>query len=295
MHVGAEHTAASEQCRRVTRSLAPLLALASALWLAVPAAAAPAKPKQVEPPKLTAAPMRVVIIRDSRPGCEPNCAEWISAQGQIIKDTPAQFRRAVKTLGHKKLPIFISSPGGEVTAAIAIGHEIRKLKLDVAVEQTFFARCEQPGTTCDLAALKDGDKGRPEPIGAACSSACVLILAAGTERVVPVYGFVGVHQHHTTQTLRKVQQTYRIHRGIEDWRVVEHREVIAEKELSRATVETASNYGPVRTYFTAMGINTAAIVPLLLGTPNTSIHRMTPDERRATRIVTRVAAGDVLL
>src|SRR5262245_1395814 len=60
------------------------------------AAAAPAKPKRVEPPKPAAVPMRVVIVNDSRPGCEPNCAEWIVALGQITADTPAQFRRVFK-------------------------------------------------------------------------------------------------------------------------------------------------------------------------------------------------------
>jgi hypothetical protein len=281
---------------RAARRLACLAVLASALGLAsAVAAAAPSKPNQAEPPKVTAPPMRVVIVRDSRAGCEPNCAEWISAQGEITKDTPAQFRRIFKTLGAKKLPIFITSPGGAVGPAMAIGHEIRKLGLDVAVERTIFQMCEAPAPTCDLANLKDGDKGRPEPIAATCSSACVLILAAGTQRLVPFYGFVGVHQHYEWQTMRKTLQTYRVHRSIENWRVVEQREVIAEKELSRTKVEKEPNYGPVRTYYTAMGIDTAALMPLLLGTPHTGIHRMTPEERRTTRIVTRFAPGDELL
>jgi hypothetical protein len=25
-------------------------------------------------------PMRIVVVRSSRPGCEPKCAEWISAE-----------------------------------------------------------------------------------------------------------------------------------------------------------------------------------------------------------------------
>jgi hypothetical protein len=84
-------------------------------------------------------------------------------------------------------------------------------------------------------------------------------------------------------------------RRIENWRVVEHRELIAEKEVNRKTVEGDPDYAPVRAYFGQMGINTAAIMPLLLGTPHTGIHRMTPEERRTTRIVTRFAAGDELL
>jgi hypothetical protein len=290
--LGSRTNSDSADKQRAAIWLARLVALASVLGLV---SAAVAKPKQIEPPKLSSPPMRVVIIRDSRAGCEPNCAEWISAQGEITKDTPAQFRRLFKTLGAKRLPIFITSPGGAVAPAMAIGHEIRQRGLDVAVERTIFQMCEAPAPTCDLAKLKDGDKGRPEPIAASCSSACVLILAAGKERLVPVYGFVGVHQHHEWQTMRQTLQTYRIQRSIENWRVVEHREVIAEKELSRTKIEREPNYGPVRTYYTAMGIDTAALMPLLLGTPHTGIHRMTPEERRTTRIVTRFAPGDELL
>ena len=259
------------------------------------AAAAPAKPKRVEPPKPATVPMRVVIVRDSRPGCEPNCAEWIGAVGQITADTPAQFRRAFKALGPRKLPIFISSPGGSVPAAIAIGREIRKRGLDVAVERTILQACEQPGAACDLRALKDGDKARPEPIGAQCSSACVLILAAGTERVVPTYGFVGVHAHFATQTIRSVMRTYQVQRRFENGRFVEQRRLLAEKQLSSRTEEREPDYAPVQAYFNDMGITSAVMMPLIRSTPHKSIHRMTPLERGWTRLVTRVAAGDTLL
>jgi hypothetical protein len=275
MRVGGDNKADCADKQRAATWLARLLALVSALGLASASVAAPGKPQQVEPPKLSSPPMRVVIVRDSRPGCEPNCAEWISAEGEINKDTPAQFRLIFKKLGAKKLPIFITSPGGAVLPAMAIGREIRNLGLDVAVERTIFQMCETPASTCDPAKLKDGDKGRPEPIAASCSSACVMILAAGTERLVPVYGFVGVHQHHELQ--------------------IDHREVVVEPAPSRTRTENVPSYGPVRTYYTAMGIDTAALMPLLLGTPYTGIHRMTPEERRSTRIVTRFAAGDELL
>src|SRR5262249_12605033 len=146
-------------------------------------------------------------------------------------------RRVFKVLGQRKLPIFISSPGGSVPAALTIGREIRKRGLDVAVERTIFQKCEQGPSPCDFRAITDNDKGRPEPVAAYCASACVLILAAGTERVVPVYGYVGVHQHHATQTMRKVLQTFQVQRKIENWRVVESRKVISEKVLSTTTTE----------------------------------------------------------
>jgi hypothetical protein len=161
-----------------TISLARWTAVASALLLAGAAVAAPAnvngaepgKPsanvKRVEAPKVPTRAMRVIIVTDSRPGCEPNCPQWIAANGEITAETPAQFQRVFKALGQKKLPIFISSPGGSVPAALAIGREIRKRKLDVAVERTIFQKRELAAAVfhvCDLRALKDGDTGRPEP------------------------------------------------------------------------------------------------------------------------------------
>ena len=219
--------------------------------------------------------------------------------GEITAETPAQFQRVFKALGQKKLPIFISSPGGSVPAALAVGREIRKRKLDVAVERTIFQKCELAAAVfhvCDLRALKDGDTGRPKSIAAQCASACVFILAAGTERVVPVYGFVGVHQHHATLTMQKVLQTCI---GPAEGGELAARGAAQADRGKAALLHNASSkdpdYAPARAYFTEMGINTAAIMPLLLSASHNDIHRMTPDERRSTRLVTRVAAGDALL
>ena len=296
MGVGHRGKASTEKKRRPAILFVRSVALASVLTLVGVAAAAPANTKRAEPLKPIRT-MRVVVVTDSRTGCEPGCAQWIAAHGEITNDTPAQFQRVFKALGQKKLPVFISSPGGSVPAALTIGREIRKRGLDVAVERTIFQKCELTAAdshVCDLRALKDGDKGRPEPIGAQCASACVFILAAGTERLVPVYGFVGVHQHHAFLTMQKVLRTYQVQRKVENWRVVEQRKLIAEKQLPSTTVEKDPDYAPVRAYFTDMGINTTAIMPLLLSASHNDIHRMTPDERRATRLVTRVAAGDAL-
>jgi hypothetical protein len=283
----------------ITRVASLIAVLCLALAGPAMAAASQGKPgsragKPAKPAKVTH-PMQVVIVRDSRTGCEPHCAEWVSAEGQIVPDTPAQFRRVFKVLGQKKLPIFISSNGGSVPAALAIGREIRKRGLDVAVERTMFDKCQTAPAPCDRRTLKDGDKGRPEPIGAPCISACVIILAAGTERLVPVYGFVGVHQFAAFQTRRLVHRTYQVQRKVEDSRIVETRRLIAERQVSSSTVEKDPDYAPARAYFTEMGIDTAEIMPLIMSARHQDVHRMTAEERRATRLVTRVAAGHALL
>ena len=58
--------------------------------------------------------MRFVVVRSSAPGCEPTCPEWISAEGSIVAGTPALFKRTLKGLGSRKLPVVVDSPGGNV-------------------------------------------------------------------------------------------------------------------------------------------------------------------------------------
>jgi hypothetical protein len=175
--------AATEARRRLAILLVRLVAVTSALLLAGAAVAAPANVKRVEPPKVPTRAMRVIVVTDSRAGCQPSCAQWIAANGEITAETPAQFQRVFKALGQKKLPIIISSPGGSVPAALAIGREIRKRKLDVAVERTIFQKCELASAVfhvCDLRALKDG-----EAAGRSRSALNARPLASSSWRVAP--------------------------------------------------------------------------------------------------------------
>ena len=218
--------------------------------------------------------MRVVIIRDSRPGCEPNSAEWISAQGEITKDTPAQFRRIFKTLGGKKLPISSPRRGGAVAPAMAIGHEIRQRGLDVAVERTIFQMCEAPAPTSSRHA-----QGRRQGPAGADRRELLLRLRhdPGGRHGAPG---AGLWLRRRAPAPRVAGRPPRGDRG---------KGTAAHQDRERAQL------WPVRTYYTAMGIDTAALMPLLLSTPYTGIHRLTPEERRTTRIVTRFAPGDELL
>jgi TPR repeat protein len=94
-------------------------------------------------------PMRIVVVRSSQPGCEPKCAEWISAEGSIVLATAEQFRKVVNSLGGKKLPILIHSGGGASDKAMAMGFLIRNRRLDVAVGRTDFDRCANAPGGCN--------------------------------------------------------------------------------------------------------------------------------------------------
>src|ERR1700746_256251 len=57
-------------------------------------------------------PMRIVRVMSSDPACEPNCPEWISAEGMILPGTAGAFRKAILGLGGRRLPGFLFFPRG---------------------------------------------------------------------------------------------------------------------------------------------------------------------------------------
>ncbi|MES0208095.1 hypothetical protein NKJ93_03215 [Mesorhizobium sp. M0028] len=161
-------------------------------------------------------PMRFVVVRSNATGCESNCPEWISAEGAIEAGTPAQLKRILKTLGRRKLPIIVNSPGGNVDAALQLGRIIRKNKLDIAVGTTKFSDCWPGMKDCRA---NDGKGaayfGIASDGGAMCNSACPLMFAGGVGRVVGGWAYLGVHQITTTyfRTTRHYRTTYRVVRG----------------------------------------------------------------------------------
>lgn len=182
-------------------------------------AVAAVKKKNEPPPQPKAiyeAPMTVVIVRNSVPLCEPNCPEWIAAEGEITEGTPAKFREVFKRMGKKQLPIVIRSPGGLIYAAIEIGRMIRKRKLDVAVGSTRFDGCAPDQKSCKLPKEYKGIyRGTAWGYYGFCNSACPIILAAGAERLASVETSVGVHKPKVVWDQERVyyRETYRVVNG----------------------------------------------------------------------------------
>ncbi len=232
-------------------------------------------------------PMQLRIVRDGRPGCGKGCAEWIAAEGRIVPGTGEAFATVMRTLGDRRLPVFIDSGGGAVDDAMAMGRLIRERHLDVAVAQTI---PDCPGCAPGLAL--------PRSPGAVCASACVLVLAAGTSRVGGLATHVGVHQM-SMKGIRVVkQQTFRVF----DRNVGGTGREIGRELLSERTVSSTSFTAPaspetndrVAHYLEAMGIG-AGLMPLMLSTPSTSIRWLTPREERSTGLLSASNGGEVLL
>ncbi|TGP52470.1 hypothetical protein EN873_14405 [bacterium M00.F.Ca.ET.230.01.1.1] len=238
--------------------------------------------------------MRFVVVRSSAPGCEPNCPEWISAEGTIDAGTPALLRRLLKTLGGRQLPIVVNSPGGNVDAALQLGRMVRKNKLDIAVGITEFSGCS-PGMNC-----RDND-GKDQPYsgvahdsGAMCNSACPLMFAGGIRRVVGDWAYLGVHQITTTYRREKLlyRTTYRIVKG--------KKKIISTKIVSRKNAGSYKTYEMSKAvekrlsaYLNEMGVE-QGMLDVMKATPASDIRQIEPEDMLEMKLVTSLDSLDSL-
>ena len=238
--------------------------------------------------------MRFVVVRSSAPGCEPNCPEWISAEGTIEASTPTLLKRTLKTLGDRKLPIVVNSPGGNVEAALQLGRMIRKAKLDIGVGATMFYGCEPQMKNCRANDGKGADYfGFTYAMGAMCNSACPLMFAGGVRRVVGDWAYLGVHQ--ITTTFRRERLLYRT-----TYRIVNGRKkVISTKIVSRKNAGSYKTYEmskPVEkrlsAYLKEMGVE-QGVLEAMKATPASDIGQIKQADLLATKLVTSPDSVDI--
>lgn len=184
-------------CREISEDTRP-----AAVTTAKPAPAQQAEVPSSQPAKApavvpfqgaagNAAPqMRFVVVRGSDPLCDPDCPEWISAEGAITPQTPQRLGQLLAALGNPRLPIVISSRGGDLFSALAAGRLIHERKLDVVVARTVITGCNPAGAGC----LDDNGAyiGLISRFGVECDSACALMLAGGVRRLVDPKARLGV-------------------------------------------------------------------------------------------------------
>jgi hypothetical protein len=253
--------------------------------LVAPAAAA----GRAQPLPATEPPMQVYLVRSAEAGCEPQCPEWIAAQGRIEEGSAARLRRVLRQLKDRKVPLLIDSNGGRVGEALEIGRLARASGLDVAVSRTELITCAAADASCRRQVQAERTRlGLPIADYAKCASACAFILAGGARRLVGPAAFVGVHQIRSYYVYPTVRRTYRLTpAGL----------VVSERRVSEKVIETRtpeSTYAQVRRYFAEMGIG-EAIMPLILSTPGDRLRWLTRGELQATRLATDWIEGERLL
>lgn len=273
-----------------------LICLVSLLAMGHAAFAADAKKSTPEKSAPDFGPtMRFVVVRSSAPSCEPTCPEWISAEGSIEAGTPALFKRALKALGGRKLPIVVDSPGGNVEAALTLGRLIRKNKLDIAVGKTRFVGCLPDVKNCKE---NDGKSaryfGNAYADGAICNSACPLMFSGGIRRVVGEWAFLGVHQITTTYIRTKLlyRTTYRMVKG--------KKKILSTKVVSRKNAGSYKTYEmnkplerKLAAYLKEMGVG-LGVLETMKSTPASGIQQLAPYDMLQMNLVTSRDAVDLL-
>lgn len=136
-------------------------------------------------------PMTFQVVRNSSPECEPTCPEWIIAAGSIEPETPASFRKLLKTLGSRQLPIVFASNGGDRPAALEIGRIIRERKLMTAIGFANIIKCQAKPSVCRK---KQFVVGTPRFKGINCISACPYLFGGGAIRLNAPGNVVGLHR-----------------------------------------------------------------------------------------------------
>ena len=290
MQPPTRHLLAFASCRLV---LPGLLGLTLVVLAMASAHARRAKPSLL--PNMQ--PMQVRLVRNSQAGCEPDCAEWISAEGDIVESTPTAFQRLLKSLGTRKVPVFVNSGGGNIEAAIAIGQMLRGHHLDVSVTRTEFETCAPDARGCPAKSRKVA-RGKPDSYNSYCASACTLLLAAGEQRLVSPWSHVGVHQIVVFKTQVRIRRTYRVTTMVRpNGSRQTQRRLIREQRFAGKTtpgVVDDSTYRPIEAFLKQMGIG-ESLMALMEATPNTNIHWMTPEELGSTGMRTDERSGDALL
>jgi hypothetical protein len=243
------------------------------------------KPPAVKEPAVQ--PMLFAIVRSGITGCEPNCPQWISAEGQIMPGSAAQFRKVLKQAGKMRLPVIITSSGGDVEAALAMGRMIRERKLDVVVGWTLFTGCNPSVKTCKLPKEQNGVyAGLAMTSRGYCFSACPFIVAGGQKRMLGSGAFLGVHEITTQSITQRIRynETYTIVNGKKK---VLSRKVVSRKNIKgKITTKLTKPFDrKLRTYLTAMGVD-VTLLDLLHLAPPSSIHTLTVDELKSTHLVT---------
>ena len=203
-------------------------------------------------------PMRFVRVTSAEAACKPNCPEWLSAEGRIELGTAKAFADAVANLKGRRLPILIHSPGGSVADAGAMGELIRAKGLAVAVARTLITNCPETSPKCP-----DGP-GTAITGGAACASACVLVLAGGVERLAAPSARIGVHQTTT---------------------VVSETEGLAHLKSTRKIYEQQGVDAAVEAYLAATGVG-EPVMTLMRKTAAASIRWLSPAELKDSRLLT---------
>ncbi len=142
-------------------------------------------------------PVVFYVVKGAPDSCGSGCDTWIAIEGQIDGGAAARFRRFFQPLRNRNLPIYITSPGGNLDQALAMGTFLHAKPAVVRVARTVVKECGFEAQDSDVC-LKLKQSGR-ELTGdlwtrnAICNSACPYFLLGASTREIAPDASLGVH------------------------------------------------------------------------------------------------------
>lgn len=245
-------------------------------------------------PDLSLPVMEFVHVR-SNAGCEPVCAEWISAEGRIDATVPDKLAVVIASTGGRALPLVLASGGGDVRAAMKMGSMLRAADMPVYIGRTRFQGCDFTKPLCP-----EGQKQGSVMLGtitsfkALCYSACPMVLAGGEPRIVGQRALVGVHQ--ITVGREQVKITYETEVETKNGQ----KTIVDRKEVKResAGVTYSTDMSPqmrqaIDDYWRDMGVDPDVTNMMMTASPR-GIRRISQDDLVRLRLKTRDGEAEEL-
>jgi hypothetical protein len=154
------------------------------------------------PDYMKSAPVVFYVAKGAADACGSGCDTWIAVEGRIDGDAAARFRKFLRPLRDRHLPMYFYSPGGDLDQAVAMGAVLHENPVVARVARTVVRECGFEAQDSDLC-LKLKRSGRElhgdlRTRGSMCNSACpYLILGAATREIAPDAA-LGVHSAKVT-------------------------------------------------------------------------------------------------
>jgi hypothetical protein len=179
------------------------LAIAALLLLTAPALAAPAvgpAPASAKraAPATQAPPVMFYVAHGAPDSCGRGCDRWIAVEGQINADGAGRFKAFIKRhVTDSHLPMYFSSPGGNLEQALFIGNMLREMSATARVARTIVKDCGFEAQTSEVC-LKLKRSGRELAAdlttkNTQCNSACPYLILGATVREIAPDAILGVH------------------------------------------------------------------------------------------------------
>ena len=151
-------------------------------------------------------PMMFYVVKGPPDSCGHGCDRWIAIEGKIDSAAAPRFWRFLQQNSDRGLPMYFSSPGGNLDQAMTMGGMLRQKPATARVARTIVNECGFEAQDSDVC-LKLKQSGRElhgdlRTRGAMCNSACPYLMLGATTREIAPDALLAIHSPKVTVGFR---------------------------------------------------------------------------------------------